>query len=111
MSKTLTVTREGTLTTERDGQGNFIRTPESTFTIVVRAVAPNVADESTGDAGQRVITGKRIFGYKDLTPLLPTDRITIDGVDGWQVEGEFGFWESAFGTSRGGTEFVVRRSS
>lgn len=110
MTKTLTVTREGTLTNVRDGQGNFTRTPDTTFTVVVRAVAPNLGDESEGDAGTRVITGKRIYGYKDLV-LLPTDRITIDGVSGWQVEGEPGLWESAFGTSRGGTEFVVRRSS
>lgn len=110
MTKAITVTREGAPTGDRDDQGNPVLGPDVTLTVVVRAIAPNLAEETTADSGVRLITGKRIYGYKDLV-LLPTDRITIDGVPGWQVEGEPGLWESAFGTSRGGTEFVVRRSS
>jgi hypothetical protein len=111
MSLTLTVTRRGEPTGEDDEQGNPVATPDSTFQIVVRAVAPNPSDETATDAGARVITGYRVFGYKSLAPLLPSDRLTIRGVPGWQVEGEVGLWESAFGSDRGGTEFVVRRSS
>jgi hypothetical protein len=76
----------------------------------VRAVAPTSADESADPTGPRVITGYQVYGYKNQIPLLPTDRLTIRGVAGWQVEGEAGLWESAFGTARGGTEFAVRRS-
>lgn len=108
--KTLTVTRRGAKTGVPDAQGNPTYTADTTFTVTVRAAAPNPAEESATLAGANVITGYRIYGYKGLA-LLPTDRLTINGVDGWQVEGEVGLWESAFGTSRGGTEFVVRRSS
>lgn len=108
---TLTVTRKGAPTGADDEQGNPVVGPDTNFPITVRAVAPNPSEETSGDAGANVITGYRIFGYKSLPALLPSDRLIIRGFPGWQVEGEVGLWESAFGTDRGGTEFVVRRSS
>ena len=111
MSLLLTVTRKGAPTGEPDEQGNPLYGPDTTFPLLVRAVAPASADESAQPTGPRVITGYQVYGYSNQIPLLPTDRLTIRGVPGWQVEGEAGFWESAFGTARGGTEFAVRRSA
>src|SRR5690606_3114421 len=101
--ETVTVTRLGGPTGADDEQGNPIIGPDTTFDIDDVAVAASGSAgggntiENVAAYGPVVITGYTLF-LPSGTVLLASDRLTIRGVSGWQVEGDAsaGQWTSPF---------------
>lgn len=109
--ETITVTREGALTPARDAQGNPVYAPPTTFNVADVAVEPTGSDETPELMGVWVVTGYRLF-LPYGTVLLPSDRLTIRGVQGWQVEGDStaSGWRSPFDGGGRGVVVGVRRA-
>lgn len=108
--ETVTVTRKGTPTGAYDGQGNPVVGADSTFTIEGVAVAPAGSEEDPQNLGLWVVTGYTLL-MPYGTVLKPTDRLTIRGVDGWQVVGETGSWRNPFNGLTPGSVVSVKRAS
>lgn len=109
--ETITVTREGAATGGRDSQGNLVDAADITFTISDVALAPAGSDETVEAMGAWVVTGYNLF-LPYGTVLLPTDRLTIRGVGGWQVEGDStaAGWRSPFDGRGRGVAMTARRA-
>lgn len=106
------VARAGTPTGDYDEQGNPILTADSSFTIIDVAVAPQGSEETTDAPGIFVITGYELY-CPPGTVLLPTDRLTVRSVDGWQVQGDStaAAWRSPFDGGERGVVVSVKRAS
>jgi hypothetical protein len=110
--ETVTVTRPGgPIPDSDDGQGNPILGPPSTFEVSDVAIAPAGSEEDPQALGLWVVTGYTLF-LPYGTDLLPADRLTIRGVDGWQVEGDStaAGWRNPFTGEQPGVVVSVRRS-
>lgn len=111
--ETITVTRRGEPDGGSDAQGNPTVGPDTSFTVDDVAAAPQTSDETTGAPGITVVTGYALYCPYETSALLPTDRITIRGVEGWQVSGDStgAGWRSPFdGVGRGVVVYVARAS-
>lgn len=111
--ETVTVTRLGAPTDEYDERGNPVLDAPSTFTITDVALAPQTSEETAEAPGVRVVTGYELYCPYDTDPLLPTDRLTIRGVPGWQVAGDTtaAGWRSPFDGLGRGVVVNVKRAS
>jgi hypothetical protein len=109
--ETVTVTRAGAATGEPDEQGNPTPAPATSFTVSDVAIAPAGSDETPEAQGVWVVTGYTLY-LPYGTVLLPDDRLTIRGVDGWQVEGDStaAGWRNPFNGLEPGVVVSVRRS-
>lgn len=109
--ETITVTRAGGPNGETDGVGNPVILAPSTFTVDDVALAPEGSDETTEAPGVWTVTGYKVFCPYG-TVLLPTDRLTIRGVAGWQVEGDTtaSGWRSPFDGVGRGVVLMARRA-
>ena len=110
--ETVTVTREGGPTGEYDELGNPIIGPDTTFTISDVAVAPAGSTEDPQNIGLWVVTGFTLY-LPYGTVLLPTDRLTVRGVEGWQVVGltDASGWRNPFTGSEPGVVVSVKRGA
>lgn len=109
--ETVTVTRQGEPTGDHDEGGNPILEPDTTFDISDVAVAPAGSEEDPQALGTWVVNGFNLF-LPYGTVLKPSDRITVRGVSGWQVEGdtEASGWRNPFNGRTPGAVVTVRRS-
>lgn len=116
--ETITVTRKGVPTGADDEQGNPVIGPDTTFDIDYVALAPSAgvsgagaSDETAAAYGAVVVTGFTLF-LPYGTVLHASDRITIRGVEGWQVEGdtEATGWRNPFNGLTPGSVVSVRRA-
>lgn len=107
----VTVTRPGEPTGEFDDGGNPVAGPDVTFDVVDVAVAPAGSEEDPQALGTWVVTGYTLY-VPYGTVLKPSDRLTVRGVDGWQVEGdtEASGWRNPFNGRTPGAVVTVRRS-
>lgn len=112
--ETVTVTRPGApITDTYNDQGNPVLDADSTFTIPGTAIAPTGSTETAEAPGIFVITGYDLFCPFGTVPILPTDRLTIRGVDGWQMTGEStgAGWRNPFNGRTPGVVITVKRAS
>jgi hypothetical protein len=110
--ETITVTRKGAPTGERDSQGTPTVGPDTVFTVDDVAIEPTGTTESPQAMGVWTVTGYNLF-LPYGTELVPTDRITIRGSAGWNVvgNGEDSGWRNPFdGRGRGNVVGVKRAS-
>ena len=110
--ETVTVTRQGGPTGEYDELGNPIIGPNTTFTVSDVAVAPAGTEEDPQALGLVVVTGFTLY-LPYGTVLLPTDRLTVRGIAGWQVVGstEASSWRNPFTGLEPGAVVSVRKAS
>lgn len=117
--ETITVFRLGTPTGEDDEQGNPKVGPDTTFDIEHVGVAPSggiagtgASSETASPYGPVVVTGYTLYCPYG-TSLRPSDRVTIRGVEGWQVEGESEAtgWRNPFNGLTPGSVISVKRAS
>lgn len=110
--ETVTVTRKGEPTGEYDGQGSPIIGPDTAFDIEDVPVAPAGSTEDPQNIGLWVVTGFTLY-LPYGTVLLPTDRLKVRGVEGWQVVGstEASGWRSPFTGKEFGAVVSVNRSA
>lgn len=110
--ETVTVTRIGAVTSGFDEAGDPHRAAPTTFNVTNVGVAPLTSEESMelfGDVAENGYTLYLPYG----TELLASDRVTVRGVSGWQVDGDARTvdWRSPFTGWEPGTVAVVRRAS
>ena len=112
--ETVTVTRRGELLPDEfDGQGNPIIGPDATFDISDVAVAPTGSTETVDSPGIFVVTGFDLYCPYGTPQILPTDRIEVRGVPGWQVTGDTAAsgWRNPFDGIGRGVVINVKRAS
>jgi len=107
----VTVTRPGLGSGPDDARGNPTPAPPTTFNVEDVAVAPAGSEEDPQALGLLVVTGYTLY-LPYGTTLLPADRLTIRGVDGWQVEGDstVAGWRNPFTGETPGVVVSVRRA-
>ena len=111
--ETILVTRVGIPTGGDDAQGNPVFGADIVFSISDVAIAPTGSDETADSPGLFVVTGFDLYMPYAAPALVSSDRITIRGVEGWQVNGETtaSGWRNPFSGSTPGIVVNVRRSS
>ena len=112
--ETITVTRRGAeIPDVPDSQGNPTFAADTTFTISDVAVAPAGSTETAEAPGVFVITGYALYCPYASPALVETDRITVRGVEGWQVVGETvaAGWRNPFSGATPGVVVNVQRAS
>jgi len=110
--ETVTVTRPGAVIPgEWDAQGNPLIGPDETFTIDDVAVAPAGTEEDPQALGLWVVTGFTLY-LPYGTVLHATDRLTVRGIEGWQVVGDTDAagWRNPFDGVGRGTVVSVKKA-
>lgn len=111
--ETVTVTRAGAPTGGEDEQGNPIIGPDILFDIADVAIAPETSTETAENPGIRVVVGYTLYCPYSAPALLPEDRLTVRGVEGWQVVGDTTAlgWRSPFDGIGRGVVVTVKRAA
>ena len=111
-AETITVTRKGVPTGGYDSGGYPIVGADTTFPIVRVPIAPAGSTEDPQTLGLWVVTGFTLY-LPYGTILLPTDRIEIRGIPGWQVVGDTtaSGYLSPFSGKKAGAVVSVKRAS
>lgn len=109
--ETITITRSGAPTGAYDDQGNPILGTDVTLTVSDVALEPLAAEEDD-NSGLWTVLGYRLFCPYG-TEFREDDRLTIRGVDGWQVVGDTAAtgWRNPFDGIGRGVVVSARRSS
>ena len=110
--ETVTVTRKGIATGGYDAQGYPIIGADTTFTILDVAIEPAGTMEDPQSMGLWVVTGFTLY-LPYSTVLLPTDRLEVRSVSGWQVVGDItaSGWRNPFTGDMPGVVMSVRKAS
>ena len=110
--ETVTVTRKGTATGGYDDQGYPIIGADTTFTVSDVGVEPAGTTEDPQSMGLWVVTGFTLY-LPYGTVLLPTDRIEVRSVSGWQVVGttDASGWRNPFTGDTPGVVASVKKAS
>lgn len=111
-AESVIVTRKGEPNGEYDAQGYPAVGADTTFAIDKVPVAPAGTSEDPQTLGLWVVTGFTLYLPFD-TVLLPTDRLEIRGVKGWQVVGDTtaAGYMSPFTGKKAGVVVSVKRAS
>jgi hypothetical protein len=110
--ESVTVTRQGEPTgTYDDDTGAAIIGPDSTFPIDDVAVEPAGTSEDPQSMGLWVVKGFTLYLPYGAV-LRPTDRLTVRGVEGWQVVGDTtaSGWRNPFTGSEKGSVVSVKKA-
>lgn len=108
--ESITVTRPGAATGSPDALGNPVLAASSTFTVDGVAVAPITPQEAVELWGADNQGGYSLY-LPFGTQLRSTDRVTVRGEAGFQVQGSADLvqWKSPFTGWEAGAVAVVRR--
>ena len=108
----VTVTRAGGPVAGFDAQGSPLVAADSTFTVLDVAVEPAGTSEDPQSMGLWVLTGFTLY-LPYGTVLLPSDRLEVRGVSGWQVVGDTSAsgWRNPFTGGEKGSVVSVKRAS
>lgn len=109
--ETITVTRQSEPTGDIDDGGNPVLADDFSFEVDNVAVAPAGSEEDPQALGLWVVTGYTLY-LPYGTVLKPSDRLTVRGVDGWQVVGdsEAAGWRNPFNGRTPGVVVSVERA-